>query len=1812
MKNVKKIISLVLSFAIMVLIFPVPVSAAADEIVYSTNNQTDYRTDTNIIEGGRWSYLNLTDIANPVPSLLIQGNGGSMYSSEEWCASLSKPENTWKVGPGGSITTDGRPIAYNYTIGDELDGKKIRIQGTFKAPDASHGGFKILKTADTTTDAAIEVASSDVLFSNAENGDCSFDIKLSVAKGNDILFIGYGNALYWVSGTLDATISQTAPDVIATVTSGAIEAGTEIGMNVSDGSNSKIYYTIDGSDPKSSETRKEYLGALKIGIPTTVKACAEFFGDTGDVAVFNYTIVPTKSGATNNITDYHTDTNVIDGGRWSYLNLGNIDNPIPSLLIKGDGGSYYTTEEWCFSLTKPEKTWKVGPQGKITTDSRPIAYNYTVGDDLDGKEIRIQGTYTAADTTDGFRILKTSDTNVSAVSGAFETIYTNTGTGSCTFDIKLSGIKGNDILFVGHGFARYWMSGKLDTTISSPQVDKVTTDIPEGTVQENQPISLTTTTGASIYYTIDGTDPYTSGQLYLSPIIVTANTVIKAYATMTGLIDSEVSTFIYEVMKAENDKNPISNNITNYDLVKNTIDSGKWSYISLNNDLSSPQLLIKGDGNKFAIDEWTKNNSNGNHLEYLKADGSISPDHSAIAYNFTVDSGRAQYPLRLEGTFNVGASGRFRVVISKDTNPNAIEGPYDVLMDYTGKTKNFKISDYTPVAGNDILFIASESSYVWNPGKLDVSVVTEVIPQVENVNISPNPDDQQIEVGEKVSLSTTTDVNVYYTNDGSDPRTSNTKISYIEPFTLNADTVIKACAKKEGMETSSVATSNYILFTPFRNFIGACSGSNVKEVAGMRWDRVDFSWADIEPEADGGFNEEALKSFKERVMENKANGINTLPILCYNTKWSANANEYSYTFQGKIYEYGVATSISDTKFKRNLTIRDAATNNIISQELNKQFNKWNAMMDPAMVERWEAFVQKVVDEFSQSPYNIEYFQVWNEAYPTSGFWFGGMEDYINLIHKPAAKIIKDAGAKVVYGGWICGASSEEYTNLLTDTNSWNTIDVFDLHYHPISSMEYVYNEAKKHGIQNPSVWQTEMGFTADSTYAAVFYNKVFDWALSKWDPSNPDQFKLFWYAYGSPNDPLAYGYNYCLRNGSLLNNNGKELTTISSLLMGNEIKNFENFNTYPILKSELSENASSVEAFLLDNKKAVFAFHIAKQRGTNLFTDFNGSGNSTDVYFQNLKIKVNISGVADGAIVNRVDVFGNKTPLQVVKKDDGTTEVQVPVVDTNQAAYDISKAQGSMMTFYLEVNSPMVIDNGENPDPGDDVDTKVPTWPQGSTVTPSRIGMGGLTLTWTAAEDDIAVTGYKIYKGSDLMATVAGDVHSYEVTGLTAGTTYQFSIQARDGADNLSEDGPTNSVTTLSNSSGGNFGNGGGTAPATVQQTTNNQVGAGGIISVTPEQKGNQAIVKINESDLTKSAEKVTESSAGVKIIPIEVKKVAGVKDYVLELPASVFNSGVVTQKLQISTDIGTIIVPSNILTKDELTGTTKVEISLGMADKSTLEGNLKTQIGDRPLLEFNLKVNGTLKDWNNADAPVTVSIPYTPSASELAAPEHIVAWYIDGAVKVVPIPTGKYDVTTGAVIFETVNFGKYGVAFVNKTFNDIAKYQWAKKAIEVMASKGVVSGTSETTYNPEASINRADFIVMLVRALGLTAKTNENFTDVSSEAYYANAIAVAKELGITSGVGHNKFNPEAKITRQDMMALINNAMSVKKKNLTIGTDKDITQFADSKSVSSYAVQSVATLIKNEIVVGSGKNINPLGYATRAETAVMIYKIYNR
>jgi len=718
--------------------------------------------------------------------------------------------------------------------------------------------------------------------------------------------------------------------------------------------------------------------------------------------------------------------------------------------------------------------------------------------------------------------------------------------------------------------------------------------------------------------------------------------------------------------------NPTSDNVTDYQLDSNVVGAGRWSYESIDGDAVS--LLSKGGSGAFAADEWAADTSKPEHAWFVKADGSIGTDWRPIAETYTVPEVADGKNVHISGSFT-SPGGRFRVLLSHDGQSDTIGSPsaFTELYTYTGTSTTFDLN-VTAATGDDILFVDDGVATWWVAGQLKATVTTQLSTPPAVVTAKPGPG--AIDAGDAVRLSSATDgACIAYTTDGSDPTTSTTAKTYTKPVVIAADTDIKAVAISKTGAPSAVSDLPFVLNEPFRAFAGINQAGTTGLTAGVQWSRQDFDWGTVEP-AKGQIDQPALAEYVRQFREAKAHGETILPVLAYTAGWAANRTGYTYDFHGTTYVYGPVLSEQNGNFTRQLTTKDASGTVLETKNVQTNIGR-TPPQDPA---DFAHFVKLAVDTLK--PLGITYFQVWNEAYPGSGFWEGGMDQYMQDIQLPAAKVIHAAGAKLVYGGWICGAPLSEYIALLDKWNAWKTVDVYDMHYMPIGTMQTIYAAAQKRGIKNPSVWQTEIGFTTEDKFIADIYPRVFQWALSK-GTKNIDQTKLIYFADWSPNDPAAFGYNRTIRSGSGLSTKGKTLVTLANLLRGTKAEVYDDFTTSPGLKPELNEALSTANGFRLDGDRVVLAIDLKRQNQADIFED-QATGDTIHLNFGNPTMTVTLRNVHDVKSLNRVDLFGNTTPLTWKSTGRNTIQVQVPIIDADPTVHDLNQTENEDV-FYLSL-----------------------------------------------------------------------------------------------------------------------------------------------------------------------------------------------------------------------------------------------------------------------------------------------------------------------------------------------------------------------------------------------------------------------------------------------------------------------------------------------------------------------------------------------
>jgi len=180
-------------------------------------------------------------------------------------------------------------------------------------------------------------------------------------------------------------------------------------------------------------------------------------------------------------------------------------------------------------------------------------------------------------------------------------------------------------------------------------------------------------------------------------------------------------------------------------------------------------------------------------------------------------------------------------------------------------------------------------------------------------------------------------------------------------------------------------------------------------------------------------------------------------------------------------------------------------------------------------------------------------------------------------------------------------------------------------------------------------------------------------------------------------------------------------------------------------------------------------------------------------------------------------------------------------------------------------------------------------------------------------------------------------------------------------------------------------------------------------------------------------------------------------------------------------------------------------------------------------------------------------------------------------------------------------------------TFDDVTTH-WAKKEIEALATKKIILGKTAELFAPDAKLTRAEFAVLVARALDLELKAYEGkFSDVPASKDWAYAgLEAAARAGIINGLENGKFNPDAQITREEIATIIVRAVKYEDAELLKNLDTSKV-FADNNKISAFAQQGVKEAVALGIVNGRAGNVfAPQDNATRAESAVMLYRALDK
>ena len=187
--------------------------------------------------------------------------------------------------------------------------------------------------------------------------------------------------------------------------------------------------------------------------------------------------------------------------------------------------------------------------------------------------------------------------------------------------------------------------------------------------------------------------------------------------------------------------------------------------------------------------------------------------------------------------------------------------------------------------------------------------------------------------------------------------------------------------------------------------------------------------------------------------------------------------------------------------------------------------------------------------------------------------------------------------------------------------------------------------------------------------------------------------------------------------------------------------------------------------------------------------------------------------------------------------------------------------------------------------------------------------------------------------------------------------------------------------------------------------------------------------------------------------------------------------------------------------------------------------------------------------------------------------------------------------------IYSTYTAEPTGTAF---PFTDVPASRWSYPYIKELYEAGVVSGTTATTFEPTGSVTRAQFVTFLAGLAGMNVSAYQYgpFSDVPADAWYAPYVNWAAANRIVSGTSATTFDPNATISRQDMAVMLYNY--AQRYDVTLN-EQTVTPFTDESAIADYALPAVQALHSAGVISGMPDgSFQPYATATREQACTVL------
>ena len=248
---------------------------------------------------------------------------------------------------------------------------------------------------------------------------------------------------------------------------------------------------------------------------------------------------------------------------------------------------------------------------------------------------------------------------------------------------------------------------------------------------------------------------------------------------------------------------------------------------------------------------------------------------------------------------------------------------------------------------------------------------------------------------------------------------------------------------------------------------------------------------------------------------------------------------------------------------------------------------------------------------------------------------------------------------------------------------------------------------------------------------------------------------------------------------------------------------------------------------------------------------------------------------------------------------------------------------------------------------------------------------------------------------------------------------------------------------------------------------------------------------------------------------------------------------------------------------------------------------------------------NGTVTvSTKNATSGSTVTITVKPD-SGYQLDDLTVTDKNGDELKLTDKGNGKYTFTMPASKVEV------NAAFVKEVeispFSDVSTSAYYYEAVKWAQKKGITGGIGNGLFGPNQPCTRAQIVTFLWRAAGSPVVNYVmNMTDVAEDAYYAEAVRWALSEGITTGTTENTFSPDSECTRAQAVAFLFRYAASE----AVTLQELVSGFSDADSVPGYALPAMNWALAEEIVQGNGSKLMPNDSCTRAQIVTFLFRAY--